>query len=409
MSLQEVPMIVHRTSTSRHAARVGVVAITIGLLAASTADAAPTAPITPVARRASFSPAEHHEIVGGSPYPVAIGDFNGDGHNDIAVGSEDDDLVNVLYGSESGFGAARQFDAGLYPFGIVAADFNGDGRDDMGVVDYDGGTISVLRAKATGFRAAVAYNTGGAGTGDLPVAAATGDLNRDGRIDIVVANGGTGTVGILFGAAGGFLPVTTRNVGGPDADTVDVIVRDVDHDRKADIVVLNQQTPSGTSPGQIAVLRGRGVGGFRAAVFSDAGTGSSYGFVAGRFDRGRSTDLVLSDCSGGASISLLRGRDDGTFRAPVTYPSLQGSCGYEPGAADFNGDGRLDVVNMSNSTGKVAISYQLGTSGFGPPQVLTAVEEAYSVGVGLLDDDNRPDIVVPDFLNPDVAVLYNLG
>ena len=70
----------------------------------------------------AFRPARHLPVVGGSPYPVAIADLNGDGRNDVAVGSEDDDIVNVLYGKPGGFKPARQ-----YPGGRLSVRDRGEG------------------------------------------------------------------------------------------------------------------------------------------------------------------------------------------------------------------------------------------------------------------------------------------
>ncbi len=86
---------------------------------------------------------------------------------------------------------------------------------------------------------------------------------------------------------------------------------------------------------------------------------------------------------------------------------MTGSCAYEPAAADFNLDGRLDVANVSEDNGKVAISFQKRTGGLGTPRKLVAVDEAYSVAAGRLNRGRVPDLAVPDYANPDTAILIN--
>ncbi len=354
-----------------------------------------------------FKPARHLAVVGGDVYPVAIADFNRDGRRDIAVGSESDDNVNVLYGKPGGFKTARQFVAGDYPFGIAARDFNRDGRPDMAIVDYEGDKIALLRSKPGGFQGPQLFDTGPTAIDEDPYSVAASDFNRDGRPDLAVANSATGTVGILIGKPGGFRTPHTVSTGGADAFPAAVTTGDFNRDGKTDIAALNYYRPNGDAGSQAAILLGRGGGSFRTAIRSDAGTEGTYGFVKGRFNPGRKLDLVVSDCDGNDKLYLLRGKGNGHFRAPVGYPTVAGSCGYEPAAADLNRDGRLDVANVSADNGKVGISFQKRQGGFGSPRKLNAVEEAYSVAVGRLNGDRGPDLAIPDYANPDTAVLIN--
>jgi hypothetical protein len=354
-----------------------------------------------------FKTARHASIVGVYPYPVAIADFNSDGRRDIAVGSESNDLVNVLYGKPGGFKPSRQFVAGDYPFGIAARDFNRDGRTDMAIVDYEGDKIGLLRSRPGGFQGPELFDTGPTAVDEDPVAVAAADFNRDRRPDLAVANSATGTVGILVGKPGGFKAPHTVSTGGSDAYPADVTTGDFNSDGKTDIAALNYYRPNGDDGVQAAILLGKGGGHFRPPIRSDAGTEAAYGFVKGRFNPGRKLDLVVSDCDGNDKLYLLRGKGNGHLRAPVGSPTVAGSCAYEPTAADFNRDGRLDVANVSDENGKVAISFQKRTGGFGSPRKLAAVDEAYSVAAGRLNGDRAPDLAVPDYSNPDTAILIN--
>ncbi len=210
-----------------------------------------------------FKPARHLPITGGDPFPVAIADFNGDGRRDVAVGSEDDDLVNVLYGKPGGFKPARQFPAGDYPFGIVARDFNRDGRPDMAVADYESDKIALLRSKPGGFRAPQLFDTGPATGDEYPYSVAAADFNRDGRTDLAVANSGRGTVGILLGKPGGFRAPQTFRTGGSDTFPAAVTTGDFNRDGKSDVAALNYYHPGGGAGVQAAILLGRGGGSFR--------------------------------------------------------------------------------------------------------------------------------------------------
>ena len=83
--------------------------------------------------------------VGAAPYPVAVGDFNGDGALDLAVANQTDNNVSVLLGNGDGsFQQARSFGVGLNPYSVAVGDFNGDGLPDLAVANNGSNNVSVL-------------------------------------------------------------------------------------------------------------------------------------------------------------------------------------------------------------------------------------------------------------------------
>src|ERR1700737_4404335 len=103
---------------------------------------------------------------GSSPESVAVGDFNGDGHTDLAVANAGSNDVSVLLGNGDGtFQAQLTYAVGANPHALVARDFNGDGRTDLAVANsgtmFAPSDVSVLLGKGDGtFQAQLTYAVG---------------------------------------------------------------------------------------------------------------------------------------------------------------------------------------------------------------------------------------------------------
>jgi len=138
----------------------------------------------------------------GSPgTALATADFNEDGIPDLAIantgvyGIGTNGAVSVWTGSGNGlFTEATQVTAGNNPDALAVADFNGDGHMDIAVANQLGNTIQVL----VGNGAARFSSTNPQAAGSGPLALGVGDFNNDGRLDILAADGGSNTVAALF-------------------------------------------------------------------------------------------------------------------------------------------------------------------------------------------------------------------
>jgi hypothetical protein len=138
---------------------------------------------------------------------VAVGDFNGDGHLDIAATNSvaGNNSVSVFLGRGDGsFQSSRNFPVGGQPRFVTSVDCNGDGVLDLVVIS--GGTVRVLRGQGDGsFQSTNASYVAGAD----PTFVAAADLAGSGRTDLVVANSGSNNVSLLFndgGCGGGGAP-----------------------------------------------------------------------------------------------------------------------------------------------------------------------------------------------------------
>ncbi len=198
--------------------------------------------------------------VGHYPQSVAVGDFNGDGKQDLAVANSDSDNVSILLGDDTGrFSAPTDFNVSDYPFSVAVGDFNGDGNQDLAVADFRSGNVSILLGDGTGHFSAPTNFTVGAG----PISIAVGDFNGDGRQDLAVADPGSDNVSILLGdGTGRFSAPTNFNV---SDYPFSVAVGDFNGDGQQDLAVANSMSAT------VSILSGDGTGNFSAPTnFSTA-------------------------------------------------------------------------------------------------------------------------------------------
>jgi hypothetical protein len=120
---------------------------------------------------------------GTAPTAVAVGDFNGDGFADLAVtnGGYNGTTVTILLGGGNGlFKTSNSYTVGTQPLAAAVGDFNGDGKLDLVVVNYSSNSISVLLGAGNGdFQPALNYTVG-----KEPYAVAVGDFNGDGKLPL---------------------------------------------------------------------------------------------------------------------------------------------------------------------------------------------------------------------------------
>src|SRR5262245_39250325 len=309
----------------------------------------------------SFQPAVTTAVLnGGAGLSVAAGDFNGDGLPDVALntaGNGANPAVEVLLGRGDGSFQPNHL---ILPIAspslsVAAGDFDHNGVLDL-VTANSNGTVSVLLSNGDGtFRPRTDL-----AVGTFPRAVAVGDFNGDGRLDVAVAKQLSETVSVLLGHGDGtFATPLVFTTSGPDFTPSSMAVGDVNGDGRPDLVV-NNTGGLDSVVAQLAVLLGNGDGTFRAPILHSPGTTGGDGDVAladfnndGRLDVAVGGQAALPD---GLTVNI--GNGDGTFGAPFLSPLRFSTGGNDPfgvTAADLNGDGRVDLVAANSASSSVGV------------------------------------------------------
>ena len=305
------------------------------------------------------------------------------------------------------------------PAGVVVGDFNHDGNSDVVVANNAASSLNIFFGKGDGtFNPAVTIPVGPA-----PVSVTAAEFKGDCNLDLAVSLAGSSAVQLLFGNGDGTfqVPVTISVPSLGNTLLGQIAAADLNGDGRPDLLVA-------TSSG-LYVFLNDGRGGFSA---SPGMVGSGFnvsGFVVADFNRDGNADIawtgaVLSQCgTASATVFLSLGQGDGTFQPATALPITD----FVPGgvtAADFNHDGRLDIVvsevttttcpPASSGKGLVQVATQQADGSFVVSSNLSSIVNPGAVIAGDFDGDGNQDIaVLQSSVNasaspppPDVVMIY---
>jgi hypothetical protein len=342
---------------------------------------------------------------GTSPSCIAVGDVNNDGLPDVVVGDAGSDNVKVFLqtgGGLSSFASSTlNCGNGSAPASVALGDVNGDGRLDI-VVAAKGtnGVLVFLHNAGFGYPNSPSLTLGGTGVTDAPSAVALGDLDGDGALDIACANVGDNDLAVFMHAASGLYTATpTFLLASPDGpfQPAGLAITDLNSDGSLDVVATS------IDGALVAYFYEHETHAFAPEDLRIDGEGTSalpIGLVAGDLDGDGHTDLVVAD-SGLSQVAVLLQRGAGTFNTvpDATFGSAVDTSGPAALAVgDLDGDGNLDIVCANQGTDDLAIYRQFSPTivGIQPKQRLGgsgSTTQVSAVEIADVDGDGRPDIV----------------
>ena len=337
--------------------------------------------------------------VGAAPQGVAVHDFNRDGKLDVAVTSTSTTSLTILEGTTSGF-TRRTYSAGWTLNALAPVDVNRDGWLDLAAVSTTSNRLVLLRGSASGFAAAAVVTTG-----NSPRTLTTADVNDDGRNDVLVANRASSSVSVFLGrtndsfalTAFGQLPAGSgaRAIAAADFDNNGLVDVAVGHDLAASITLFDNDTA--LVPAAFSLRR---------ELVGDGSQGLGGG------------DLVVADFNEDGRPDMVNGPRvliDG--KTAVPFALRAGTSVHSAGVADLNRDGHLDValavslwdpargaswdgveIHTGNGRGAFALQNRIQTGG-----------SLRELELGDVNRDGVTDVVVVDFYKRLVVVQMDAG
>jgi hypothetical protein len=295
------------------------------------------------------------------PGEMVLGDVSGDGNLDLAFISHDSYSVILLLGDGRG-GLALAPNSpivmkdGQHPHthGLGIGDLNGDGKLDLVTVNNADNDVSVALGDGRGGFTRAPGSPFAVGPSPYPLA--LGDVNSDGRLDIVATATATGphraqqlpfsrALTLLVGdGRGGFqtsqLPMRT-------GEPWFVALGDVNGDRKPDLVVTHHEM------NELTVLLGDGTGRFREAGGSPFNLGhNAWQIVLADVNRDGRTDVIAA---AGDGVRVMLGDGSGGFKPAPDSPFATGRGTWTMAVGDVNRDGKIDVVTCNSGSNTVSV------------------------------------------------------
>jgi hypothetical protein len=344
---------------------------------------------------------------GTRPEAVAIGDVNGDGRADVVMVTSDNDYKLCIYlqNADGTLAAPVKIDTGgdftHPPSSVAIGDVNGDGKVEV-VVGNSGSKIVVFRLDAAGGLVAKTEYAS-AESDKIKIA----DLNNDGRMDVVGIGVGTGKANVWYQKAATDLadPLNAPvSIDVPHAGIDDLDVGDVNGDGLTDIVVMSGQ---GFGP-NIQVVTQKTGGGFNAPVSYSVGSGVlTAGVAVGDVNGDGKQDVVVTTAFT-SNVGVFLQNGSGTLDPVVNYSAKTNTETVE--IADVSGDGRKDVIVLNGGGASLGI-FQQAVDGTLKAEELCRFPDAshynrHGLAIGDINSDGKPDIVFTN-TNLGLVILYH--
>jgi len=369
--------------------------------------------VTQLNAQVCFKTAQTYTTVNAA-YSVKNADFDNNGIPDmVAVSCSTTYLANLnvymnFSAGTSNFSTTNTYtlNSTSYPVDVAVGDFDGDGKQDVITVNSNLGNVSVLPGNGNGtFGAANTFTTIGA-----PKAIAVADFNGDTKLDMAIISNTNNSLAIHLNTS---TAIGSFSFGAAVTHTITsayaITTADFDGTNGVDIAVV-----SNSAGNNLYEFLNTGTGTFNAPASFTTGS-NPYGLTTGDFNNDGKIDVATANY-GSYNLSVLLGVGTvGSFTTAVNYGTTNSVYPEAIITIDFNGDGNLDLATVGTNSFSVAyvevfIGTGLTASTFG-----TAISFPSSVGFGAptkmitgdYNVDGNPDLAISQYSNNSVAMYLN--
>jgi len=313
-------------------------------------------------------------------------------------------VLACLAGVQNALAQGLSFTTNTYPVGsgpyLALGDLNGDGRLDVITGNFNTNTLTILTNNGSGGFGFFATLTVGKEPG-TPLAA---DVNGDGKVGIFAENYGANTITVLTNNGSGNLGSNATLVVGSGPQNI--VAVDVNNDGKLDLICANY-----TSSGTLTVYTNNGSGGFGSNATLNVGSYPPW-VCAADINGDGFVDLITTSYKGSNAntLTVLTNNGHGSFGFNASLP-----VGKEPIcviAADVNGDGKPDLICANNGTNTLTVLTNNGSGVFGFNATLTVNGSPIFVTAADLNGDGKLDLITANggtFVGIDPGTTHTLS
>ncbi len=363
----------------------------------------------------SYNTVSYSQSVSGG-YQMLSQDMDLDGKPDLLVTGFTTNTISIVRNLSTpgtvSFASEQTFSTPSNTRCIAPGDFDGDGKVDLAVTSNGYGIYIYRNLSSPG---TISMGSplgldgsflGTSGTYQM----ASGDLNNDGKLDLVFSDFSGNVYTLLNTSSVGNISFSKNTVINNTYGTTGIAISDIDGDGLADIIT--------SCPNNDFVSAIRNTTGTSNTTFSFASpqffnTNSSYPYRAfvGDFDKDGKMDIVTNNYSG-AKVSIFRNTSSsGTISMASTVNISSPTSNYRIVVGDVNGDGFPDIATKSSGENLFSV-YKNTSSGAGNIAFATRIDysgqaEVSGIVVGDLDGDYVPDIATSGISNNQLRVHRN--
>jgi hypothetical protein len=344
---------------------------------------------------------------------VAVGNFMGQGQPDLAVAINGNEVYIFLANGDGTFTQTTGSPV-LIPrppwdtetnaeMGFVAVgDFNNSGKVGLALANVGEMSVPILLGNGDGtFTIPTSFVSSGGGN---PNSLAVADFLGNGNLDLAVASSFHGLpLDIVLGCGDGAFNQGPVSANGEVTSAYMPAVGDFNGDGKLDIAVTGGGYDNTVNA--VTILLGNGDGTFSFAQNSTFATGSNpLPIVAADFNGDGKLDLAIANYDG-ASVTILLGNGDGTFTPAPGSPVTVGLNPYALAVGDFNSDGKLDLVVANQTDNTLSILLGNGDGTFTPAASSPVALETVPFSIVAADFNNSGRLGLAITSGDEVLVL----